>query len=201
MKGLAKGQQRLVQTPLLGRMLDSIVEDQRLVLLDLGRVSASLVAILQPYRARLDGLSIADQRSKWVAAETSNETLALIKAHLAHYDLEPSDWLLCWGVLNYLDEETLGLLFDQLQPFLKPTVRVHALIEYSAAQMPIEPPQYDICFVDGKTHLDIHPHRSEVPSPRYTPKRLEAMLHGMKTQSTILLSNGMQEFIFSKASA
>lgn len=188
----------LVQAPLLGRLIDSIKEDQRLVVIDFGQVSSSLLRALQPFRSRLDGLALVEHRQRWATAETRQECAALVDQSLQRNLLEPSDLVLCWGFLNYLDAQTLGVLFEKLQPYLKPSARVHALIEYSSPTMPKDFPHNELFIEDNKIFLDIQGSSETAPSPRYTPKRLEAMLNGLQTTNTVLLSNGMQEFVFSK---
>lgn len=198
--GLATSTSSLVQTPLLGRLVDAIREDQRLVVIDLGVLSSSLVSVLQPFRARLDALAIGEQLDAWFATETQEECSALIAQHLMKYQLEPADWLLCWGFLNYFDPPSLTSLVGHLKPHLKPSARVHALIEYSSPTMPATPPICELSFNEGKTYLDLARSRDTIPSPRYTPKRLEGMLRGYQTENAILLSNGMQEYVFSPLS-
>lgn len=193
----ASARPTLVQTPLLGRMVEAIKEENRMVVIDLGTISPSLLALLQPYRARLDGLACHEQLESWSSTETSAEAASLIHAHLKRYALEKADWLLCWGFLNYFDAPMMGVFASAIKPYLKPSARIHALIEYSSPTMPEKPASLDLSFHEGKPFLDISPPGKTIPSPRYTPKRLESMLHGLRAENAILLSNGMQEYVFS----
>ncbi len=188
-----------VQTPLLGRLFETIKEDHRLVVIDFNVGSATLLDGLQPHRARLDAMAISEQFDAWSKLETEEECVAAIDAHLTRFALEQADWVLCWGLLNYLDSPIMGQLSERLVPYLKPQARVHALIEYSSPTMPATPPRYNLSFLEGKAYLDIEATQASIQSPRYTPKKLEGMLTGLKTENTILLSNGMQEYIFSLA--
>lgn len=190
---------RGVQTPLLGRLFDTIKEDRRLVVMDFGTGSSALLNSLQPHRARLDVMAISTQLDVWSGLETKEERARALADYLARFKLEPSDWVLCWGMLNYLDAPMMGQLTEQLLPHLKPNARIHALVEYSSPTMPTTPPRCHLSFHEGRAHLDIETDPSTTASPRYTPKRLEGMLTGLKTENTILLSNGMQEYIFSLA--
>lgn len=190
---------RGVQTPLLGRLFDAIKEDRRLVVIDFGAGSAPLLNALQPHRARLDAMAISEQIKTWSALETQEERAKALGVHLARFKLEQADWVLCWGALNYLDAPMMALMTEQLRPHLKPNARIHALIEYSSPTMPATPPRCYLSFHEGGAYLDIETDQSTIASPRYTPKRLEGMLTGLKTENTILLSNGMQEYIFSLA--
>jgi len=190
---------RGVQTPLLGRLFDAIKEDQRLVVIDFGIGSAALLDALQPYRARLDAMAIAEKLEDWSSLEAQEDRADALADHFIRFNLEPADWVLCWGLLNYLDAPLITQLSKQLVPHLKPHGRIHALIEYSSPTMPAIPAQHQLFFEAGQVHLDIDSVQSSIASPRYTPKRLEGLLTGLKTENTILLSNGMQEYIFSQA--
>lgn len=190
---------RGVQAPLLGRLFDAIKEDCRLVVLDLGTGPAALLNALQPHRARLDVMAISEQLETWSALETKEERAKALGVYLGRFKLEQADWVLCWGALNYLDASMMALMTEQLLPHLKPNARIHALIEYSSPTMPATPPRCHLSFDEGRAHLDIEISQPTIASPRYTPKRLEGMLTGLKTENTILLSNGMQEYIFSLA--
>lgn len=198
MMGLAASTRpTLVQTPLLGRMVEAIKEENRLVVIDLGTISPTLLALLQPFRARLDGLAFHEQLNSWTSAETNAEAASLIDAHLKRYALEQADWLLCWGFLNYFDPAMMKVFAGAIKPYLKSSARIHALIEYSSPTMPEQPASLDLSFHDGKPYLDMSSAGKTIPSPRYTPKRLDGMLQGLCAENAILLSNGMQEYTFS----
>lgn len=190
---------RGVQAPLLGRLFDAIKEDQRLVVIDFGVGSAAILEALSPHRARLDAMAIAEQLDVWSGLELQEDRAAALASHFSRFQLESADWVLCWGLLNYLDAPLMSQLTQQLLPHLKPQARIHALIEYSASTMPKTPASYRLSFEEGKAYLHIESSPATITSPRYTPKRLEGMLTGLKTENTILLSNGMQEYIFSRA--
>lgn len=185
-----------VQVPLLGRLFEGIDEDNRLVVIDFGLGGSSLLDALKPYRARIDTLAIFDALSAWQAAETPQDQRGLVEQHMAKFSLEPVDWVLCWSVLNYMNAPMLQTLSQVLGPVLKPNASIHALIEYSSPTMPASPATCDLVFEDNKAYLTLRGDRQTIPSPRYTPKALEGMLKGFKAQNTILLSNGMQEYVF-----
>jgi len=190
---------RGVQTPLLGRLFDAIKEDQRLVVIDFGTGSSAILEALQTHRVRLDAMAMAEQLAAWAGLETQEDRAGVLANYFKRFKLESADWVLCWGMLNYLDAPLMGQLTQQLLPHLKPQARIHALIEYSSSTMPATPARYQLSFDEGKAYLSMESSPTTIASPRYTPKRLEGMLTGLKTENTILLSNGMQEYIFSRA--
>ncbi len=185
-----------VQTPLLGRLLNAMDERQRIGVVDFGLGSSSVLETFAPYRVRLDTLDIFPQLERWEAADTQDERRALIQAHVDGFELEGIDWILSWSLLNYTAPLTATLLFDALRPRMRPTTAVHALIEYSSPEMPASPPSWTIRVDENDVSLTPLSSEARTASPRHTPKRLEGMLGGMKAQSTVLLSNGLQEYIF-----
>ena len=185
-----------VQAPLLGRLLSGIDDNQRVTIADFGVGASSVLKVFEPYRARLDTLDIHSQLPTWHSVETREERAALIGAHIDSFQLEPVDLVCCWSVLNYIEPSTMTLVIQALKPYMKANAAVHALIEYSSPSMPATPPSWTLKIVNEQLHLHAAETEAVANSPRHTPKRLEAILGGMKAQSTVLLSNGLQEYIF-----
>ncbi|MDR9390214.1 MAG: hypothetical protein RI549_07660 [Wenzhouxiangella sp.] len=185
-----------VQAPLLGRLFGGIDEDQRLSVVHCGLGEPSVFKAFAPYRVRLDTVDVFSQLEHWALAETGAERAVLIGAYMDEFKLEPVDWVCCWSLLNYIDPPTVTLILNALRPYLKPDAVVHALIEYSSPTMPASPPTWALEPVDQQLYLHADATQATADSPRHTPKRLEGMLGGMKAESTVLLSNGLQEYIF-----
>jgi len=185
-----------VQVPLLGRLFGDIDEDQRLSVVHFGLGESSVFHAFAPYRVRLDTVDVFSQLEHWALAETGAERAALIGAYVDAFKLEPVDWVCCWSLLNYIDPPTATLILNALRPYLKPNAVVHALIEYSSPTMPASPPTWALEPVDQQLYLHADATQATADSPRHTPKRLEGMLGGMTAESTVLLSNGLQEYIF-----
>lgn len=155
--------------------------------LDLGAVHPGIVDALAAARARivvanLDPLAPAVD-SAWRAGST------LVRALRAR----PVERVLCWDLLNYLTPEDLGKLARRLLSFAAPACRVHALIAYSRSEMPAAPLQIRR-LADGQ--LESRAVEAQIAAPRFSPKALEKAMPGLQVDRTLLLNNGMQEFIF-----
>lgn len=188
-----------IQAPLLGRLMGALDASQRWIMIDLGVGTPSMIQALNGHRVRLDAMDMANKLTRWRQAETRKQKRAWIEQDLAPFALEPADYIFCWSSLNYLDSDCLKLFSEVLQPYLKPRALVHALIEYASPTMPAQAPTCQISQAGHHWSIDLAPVATSVPSPRYTPKHLENSLMGLSIQSTVVLSNGMQEFLFSKA--
>jgi hypothetical protein len=185
-----------VQTPLLGRLFADVDEEQRLVVLDLGVAMPSFLAAFGPTRLRWDTLNLCEHQRVWMTLEDEEAKHDALFQHLSRFDLEPLDWICGWSYLNYLDPNLLSLLAQLLAPYLKPKTRWHALIEYSQPTMPSQAPEIFVDRLGDQVYLSVDGSSSHTPAPRYTPKRLENILNGLTAESTMLLANGWQEYLF-----
>lgn len=107
---------------------------------------------------------------------------------------EPVDRFLCWDLLNYMNGNELGALSTCLARHGANECRVHALIQYSGKQMSECPARFTL---DGDLRLivdEVGPSRRQ--APRYSPKALEKAMPDLRVERTLLLNNGMQEFLF-----
>lgn len=185
-----------IQAPLLGRLMDTLDDSKRWVMIDLGVGTSSMIQALNGHRVRLDAMDMANKLKRWPTGESLAQKKHWIERDLGPFRLEPADYVLCWGALNYLDSACLRLFSEVLQPFLKPQALVHAFIEYASATMPAHSPTCQVSQDNSHWCVDFEADTTTIPSPRYTPKHLENSLVGLSIQSTVVLSNGMQEFLF-----
>ena len=200
-----------VRVPLLARLMSEVASQERVVVLNLGGCSHGLVNMLSGYQAclhvvdlpsALDGVQQIDRQ----APDAAQEVAAELDAALPDLRDEPADLLLCWNLLNYLDTLALQALTATLSSRLRPTARLHAVMEYAAEHMPAEPvvwmpdvtrepldeAQVDHVLVATAGHASL-------PAPRYSPRQLEGLLKGFTIDATMLLSNGMQEHLFKRS--
>lgn len=183
-----------VNAPLFHRLVDALSEDRRSVVLDLGPVRSETVALLTPYRCRLDiadvadGLKALDQEPDPVLLRQRAEAL------LPPSSGEPVDIVLCWDLLNYLQRPALTALMTAIAARMGPGAFAHLLIVYSGTTMPAQPSRFaplpDGRLVETVTTAD------RQNAPRYSPEDLGKCLRGLRSESASLLRNGMQEFLF-----
>lgn len=183
-----------VRCPLFESIIDRFDEQRRYVVCDLGLARRGTVSLFGRFRCRLEILSLPDLLPSLGNCESAAEAEALVRARLPRDADEPIDVLLCWNLLNYLTPEVIGALMRVLAGRLKPGGFAHALIEYSALQMPARPGNIA---PDGSGQLLIEPAEGvPCPAPRYSLGALEKSLSGLKSERSMLLGNGMQEYLF-----
>lgn len=156
--------------------------------LDLGAVQSGLLLRLQHRRARL---IVADLP----AAQVDAAKLWYLPESLLAPDRwdRPVDRVLVWDLLDYLDAEKMRQLTDQLADHLAPQCCIHALIHYSSPGMPAQPGGWRFDHA-GALHSTTRTDKT-LPAPRYSPKALEKAMPRLRVERTVLLNNGMQEFI------
>ena len=180
--------QRL-SVPLLTALFDAQDLRQR-VWVDLGRAQGGLAAHLsgQPARLLVADLPRArlDGNPQWF---------------LPGSVLPPNCWresadrFLCWDLLNYMAPDELNALSSCIAHHASTDCRIHALIQYSGTLMSAQPGRFTL---DDNLELTLAGADSENrASPRYSPKALEKSMPELRVERTLLLNNGMQEFMFS----
>jgi len=181
-----------VNAPLFRRLLELQSAERRAVVLDLGPARAETVALFSQFRCRLEFADLGDSYGQ-LNAEAGPPSLQLIESLLPRRRQEPADIVLCWDLLNYLQQPALKALMARVAARSRPGTLAHALIAYSAPRMPARPDRY-AAMPDGQL-LIRHTTGAECNAPRYTPEDLRHCLPDYKVESAMLLKNGMQEFL------
>lgn len=178
-----------VKVPLLVELLGRDVGDRCRVWADLGSAQSGLVERLTDGRNRLivadlpGALEVGD--ANWHRPD---------KVLDEKFWAEPVDCFLCWDLLNYMRPEQLGELSRRIARRARQESCVHALIQYSATSMSETPGRYGLN-ADGQLSV-VSADASSTKTPRYSPKALEKAMPELRVDRTMLLNNGMQEFIF-----
>ncbi len=180
--------------PLFSGLIEGVPEDQRWVVLDLGKVCPQVISLLGGHRCRVE-IAEVGQELELLNRDLDREALQ----HVAEGALparlsEPVDLVLCWDTLNYLNREALRMLMAQVAERSRPGTLVHALIYYAEPRMPVEPGHY-VPAVDGSL-VNVSSCIQMRDAPRYTPEDLRLCLPAYTTERAMLLGNGMQEFLF-----
>lgn len=183
-----------VNAPQFRRLVESLSAERRSVVLDLGPVRAETVALLTPFRCRLDIADLADHLD-WLDQETDPDLRReKAEALLPPPRQEPVDILLCWDLLNYLQRPALTALMTCLAARMRPGAFAHLLIVYSGTTMPARPSRF-APLPDGRL-VETATTGARCTAPRYSPEDLGKCLRGFRPDSASLLRNGMQEFLF-----
>ncbi|TVQ67509.1 MAG: hypothetical protein EA373_12360 [Oceanospirillales bacterium] len=195
-KGLNPVTQVTVRTPLFKERMLSLGQAQRNVIIDLGPARSSTLAALHGTRCRVDIINLPELLSHYPFDSDSDALMQALSQRILLSDMEQVELVLCWTLLNYLDPIQLQELMFQLDKRLAPSAKIHALIGSSSTLLPKEPSA--VC-AEGYEHLLIESKEAPLyPSPGYSSGSLEKNMQGFKSERTMLLSNGMREYIFSR---
>lgn len=183
-----------VNAPLFRGLVDGLRDDRRAVILDLGPASPATVALLTPFRCRLDIADLADGLDALNAESDRAGLDQRIAELLPAPRQEPVDIVLCWDLLNYLHKPALTALMDVLAGRGRQGTRIHFLVAYSDSRMPARPGRWSPL---ADSRLVVSPvTREERDAPRYTPEDLGRCLRSFRVDGAMLLRNGMQEFVY-----
>jgi hypothetical protein len=181
-------------SPLLGEVAARFDSTTRHVILELGPISVSTLALLQGKRCRL---LVADAtRALSALDEQSLEPDLLsqeVKRLIVDAGTEKIDTVLCWDLLNYLSLPLMSVLFARLAAIMRPGGIVHAYIHSAQANMSKYPPRYALTEENLVLRLDHGP--VERKAPRYSYGDLEKHAAGLRVDRSMLLRNGIQEFL------
>lgn len=176
-----------IRLPLLSRLLDRAIEEQPGIWLDLGRIQAGLVARLGQCGGRL---LVADLPSEPALGETQP---SLDKYWPKACRNAPADRICAWNLFDYCQPAGLNQLAREMAARSAPNCLVHALIQYSSAEMPAFPGTIRL---EETGEVRIVPvTANQYPAPRYSPRRLEKLMPRFVVEQTMLLNNGMQEML------
>ncbi len=180
--------------PLFAQAIADLDQDQRVVVLDLGKIRSGTVELCSAYRCRLDIANMPNVLPLPQVEDDPDVRPRALASVLEVHDSEPVDLVFCWNLLNYLNRDDIRYLIELLAPRLKASTRLHALMEYASPLMPATPGAW---VPDANVRL----HASQVDenqtdAPRYKPKELERMMPQLKPERTVLLGNGLQEYLF-----
>jgi len=191
---LATAQPKQFNAPLYRSLMVRINTGGRSVVLDLGAVRARTVASLNQCHCRLDVADLIDDVDGLNAKTDPADLHDAAEQMLPPQRAEPTDTVLCWDILNYLNPLALTALMSRVAARGRPGTLVHTLIVYSEPHMAARPGQFGL--LDDYALIDTACSRSEREAPRYTPLELTEHLPGFSIERAMLLTNGMQEILF-----
>lgn len=187
-------QQEKFNAPLFRSLVQNLETRERWVVLDLGAARTQMVALLGQHGCRLDVANVADGLATLNALSEPRQLVNAAEALLPERNAETTDIVLCWDLLNYLELPALSALMSRVAARVQHGSLIHALIAYTHADMPVRPGSY--VPDESNNLLDIATHSEQRPAPRYSPEDLGQCLPEFEIDRAMLLSNGMQEFLF-----
>lgn len=189
-----QGADKPFASPLFQEVATRIDRTTRRVILEPGPTSTGTLQLLQGKRCRL---LVAD--AALALSALSEQTLSAgqleqkLKMLIFDAGAEQVDTVLCWDLLNYLSPPLLTAFAARLIDIMTPTGVVHAYIHSAHATMPQHPQRYSAVGTDLVTRLDRD--NAARKAPRYSAWDLEKHGIGLRVERSMLLRNGMQEYL------
>ena len=163
------------------------------MVLDLGAPRGSTIEFFGRFRSRLIIANVSTALEELNAAENVDEVAQCLDALLPAPGPDPIDLVLCWDVLNFLAPPALTALVERIGPALRHGAAVHALMSYSASQTPVEPGSYAI---HGEGEIAGRAGGGGRKPKGYTTDKLQRMMRGYGVVRSVLLRQGLQEYLF-----
>jgi hypothetical protein len=186
-----------VKAPLFDQLFDQLEADRRWVVLELGGASTELLDLLSGYRMRVE---IADLHGcggldMLNAATDAEQIEKLAEMVLPRHEPEaPIDVVFCWDLLNYLQPTAIAALARAIEARSRPGTLAHGLVVYSEREMPARPRRFRPS--PERRLSEIRESDATIKAPRYSPEALSRTMGNFAIERAMLLTNGMQEFLF-----
>lgn len=183
-----------LSAPLFQSLLQRLQLGGRWVVLDLGAAHSATIRAFGKYRCRLQIVDLAESLDSLNGETDARRIRQRADLLLPARGGEPTDIVLCWDLLNYLNQPALNAVMECIALRCKRGALAHGLVYYSAKAMPERPSTF-LPIDDQRIVQRVTPGR-ERPAPRYSPEDLARCMPRYSVERGRLLRNGMQEFLF-----
>lgn len=183
-----------LNAPLLHSLIQRLSSGGRWVVLDLGAAHSATIRAFGRCRCRIEIVELVDGLADLNGEVDARRIRQRAEALLPPRRGEPVDMVLCWDLINYLNQPALTAVMDCIALRCKRGALAHGLVYYSAKAMPERPSTF--LLVDDQHIVQrVSPGRDR-PAPRYSPEDLARCMPRYNVERGRLLRNGMQEFLF-----
>ena len=183
-----------LSAPLFHSLIKRLQTGGRWVVLDLGTVHSATIRELGKFRCRLEFVELADGLDSLNGEIDPRRIRQTADALLPPRRTEQTDIVLCWDLINYLNQPALTAVMECIALRCKRGALAHGLVYSSAKSMPQRPSTF-IPVDDQHILQQLNP-GIERPAPRYSPEDLARCMPRYSVERGRLLRNGMQEFLF-----
>ena len=186
-----------INSPLLFDMLAGLSPVQQHTILDVGRASGSSIDYFCDFWCKLYISDSVSEIHKLVPAtiDTPHKWHRALVKTMQFYKRDKTglDVIFLWDLPNYLAPNHLEGLIDYLLPHTSKRVLLHAYL-YSARQMPAVPASYHI---QRNNTIAIEPgSANRIDCPMYHQTVLHKYLSPFRAKRAVMLSSGIQEYLF-----
>jgi hypothetical protein len=181
-------------SPLFCEVASLFDGSSRHVILEPGMIDSATLSLLQGKRCRILVTNAAQALS--VLSEKSQDfelLLREVQKLIGDAGVEKVDTVLCWDLLNYLSLPLLRAFTTHLAVIMAPGGVLHAYIHLADTNMAQHPQRFSITGKDKVVRLDHDP--AVRKTPRYSYSDLEKHTVGLRVERSMLLRNGMQEYL------
>lgn len=188
-----------MNSPLLFEALENLSQTGYFQLLDIMPANPSLLDVLSEHHCKLFLPGCIKQLMCLRTSELDTPQKlqrALHKEFGFYRDIQVKlDLLLLWDLPNYLPNPVLSALIEYLLPYTNSNARLHCYI-YTGQEMPDVPASYQLA---ASQKIWIEPQSERTTSaPVLYQEALHKLLTPFVVQRSILLSNGLQEYVLRK---
>ena len=183
-----------LNAPLFYALMKRLAEGGRWVVLDLGAAHSATISAFGRFRCRLDIVDLATSLDALNGEVDARRIRQQAESLLPARRGESTDVVLCWDLINYLNQPALAALMECVALRCKRGALAHGLVYYSAREMPERPCTFVPIDDQHIAQQAIVPRQR--PAPRYTPEDLARCMPRYGVERGRLLRNGMQEFLF-----
>lgn len=191
-------QQLETNCPIFKSITENLPEEEKVHILDIGSPNGANVHFFSRYYCRLTIESgqkqlaamrnEAELEQKEIQQRVRNLFPFSNKTH-GHFDL-----ILCWDVLNYLKPAVFSAFMQHIAQFAHKGTYLHAFIS-PRQTMPETPSTYKIL---DEGRMSYTASSESIASPSYHQPDLRELMPQFTIQKSVLLKNGMQEYLFKR---
>lgn len=183
-----------LSAPLFHSLMQRLGAGGRWIIYDLGAAHSATIKAFNRFRCRLEIVDLAEGLDSLNGETDARRMRQRAELLLPARGSEPVDVVLCWDLINYLNQPALNALMECIASRCKRGALAHGLVYYSTKAMPDRPCVF-VPIDDQRIAQRAVPAR-ERPAPRYTPEDLARCMPRYSVERGRLLRNGMQEFLF-----
>ena len=183
-----------LSAPLFHSLMQRLASGGRWVVFDLGAAHSATIHAFGRFRCRLEIVDLAEGLDSLNGEIDPRRMRQRAEQLLPERREELTDIVLCWDLINYLNQPALNALMECIALRCKRGALAHGLVYYSTKAMPDRPSTF-VPIDEQRIAQSAIPVR-ERPAPRYTPEDLARCMPRYSVERGRLLRNGMQEFLF-----
>lgn len=186
-----------INSPLLYEHLYGLPEDGYFQFLDVTPATPGLLAFFAQFHCRLYLPGCVDElwRMDSDKLQTADLLQTALSQNLRLAQGKPArlDVILLWDLINYLQQPVVTALIEYLLAYTCDTTVIHSYI-HTRQSMPAAPGRYQFT-ADGGINVETQTDSVSV-CPAYYQEVLHKLMKPFVVQRSILLSNGVQEYLF-----